>query len=458
MHRFAAVSLMVGLVLLSAAPVRAQNSDDKQELRKELIRKLDRRLRALRKEMIQEIDKRLGAKAPRRGPTARPTGDDVPRPFMGIALKPVSRGMRTLLGIPDGQGVMVDDVIPGSSADKAGLRRTDVIVGWNGRTIAGKDALVARIRGAKVGDVAKLTVIRRGRKLTVECPMLARGAAAAPGTARPGQKRPEGALDSFLDRALRSSRQPKGTQPKGTPKPGPGGMGMGNPEQMQKMMEQFFGGQGNGDMQKMMQQAMKQYQEMMKNPEQRKRMQEMMKRMFGQGAPGGGGEDMQKMLERMMNPGGQKNPGTQPKSPKDPKKSGDQKRINKMLDDLLGEGTKTPKKDTPKKPAPKRSGRAFLGVGLTPVAPVMRQQLKLKDGEGVLVENVVEGSPAAKAGLKRHDVLVRVGKTMVGDMAAIRATLGGRKPGDKLTLTVVRGGKRLELNVELGTYEPKGFK
>jgi serine protease Do len=69
----------------------------------------------------------------------------------------------------------------------------------------------------------------------------------------------------------------------------------------------------------------------------------------------------------------------------------------------------------------------------------------------VLVKNVVDDSPAAKAGLKRKDVIVKVdGEVM---QQSFKGIVQGSEPGDELTLTVVRDGEEIELKVELGRAE-----
>ena len=62
-----------------------------------------------------------------------------------------------------------------------------------------------------------------------------------------------------------------------------------------------------------------------------------------------------------------------------------------------------------KKPEPpkdvKKNQRAYLGVSLMPVTPVIRNQLGLSEGEGILVGGVKKDSPAAKSGIRKWDVI-----------------------------------------------------
>src|SRR6476646_5849553 len=74
--------------------------------------------------------------------------------------------------------------------------------------------------------------------------------------------------------------------------------------------------------------------------------------------------------------------------------------------------------------------RGFLGVTVAPA-----------DGErGVIIKDVTADSPAAKAGLKVGDRVVKVGDQDVKDAEAFVKTVSSRKPGDKLALTVQRDG------------------
>lgn len=92
---------------------------------------------------------------------------------------------------------------------------------------------------------------------------------------------------------------------------------------------------------------------------------------------------------------------------------------------------------------------AYLGVELGRVEPALATQLGLQDAAGALVNMVVDDSPAAKAGLKQHDIVVKVDDKTVQDPADLSARIGKHKKGDKVTLTVIRGGKPTEIEATL---------
>ena len=86
-------------------------------------------------------------------------------------------------------------------------------------------------------------------------------------------------------------------------------------------------------------------------------------------------------------------------------------------------------------------GDYWLGVGCCPAADALRSQLGLSESEGLVVENVVPDSPAAKAGIEKHDVLLAAGDKPLGKIGdlieAIDAT--EEKP---LAIELIRGGKK----------------
>ncbi|MCU0727637.1 MAG: PDZ domain-containing protein [Planctomycetes bacterium] len=86
-----------------------------------------------------------------------------------------------------------------------------------------------------------------------------------------------------------------------------------------------------------------------------------------------------------------------------------------------------------------------LGVWVGEMTEALRHHLKLGLNEGVLVEEVVPGSIAARMGLRRLDVIVRVNGRTVGAAEDIRAVLGGVEEGSTVKAEVIRQGAPLEL-------------
>jgi hypothetical protein len=70
--------------------------------------------------------------------------------------------------------------------------------------------------------------------------------------------------------------------------------------------------------------------------------------------------------------------------------------------------------------------------------------------DGVLLEAVMEGSAAERAGIKAGDILIQLGDAKITDLDAFQAALTSHKPGDKVKAVVRRGEKTVEAEVTLG--------
>jgi serine protease Do len=94
--------------------------------------------------------------------------------------------------------------------------------------------------------------------------------------------------------------------------------------------------------------------------------------------------------------------------------------------------------------------RGRLGVEAEDLTPQLASYFGVKQGKGVLVTEVEQGSPAAKAGLKAGDCIVRVDSTEVDSMSGLRDALRERSEGDQaVALTVVRNDHEEVLHATL---------
>jgi S1-C subfamily serine protease len=66
--------------------------------------------------------------------------------------------------------------------------------------------------------------------------------------------------------------------------------------------------------------------------------------------------------------------------------------------------------------------------------------MNLNVTQGAFLTDVVAGGAAEKAGLQRGDVVVRAGSKTVTRMNELLEVVGAKRPGDKLTVTVLRDG------------------
>jgi S1-C subfamily serine protease len=91
----------------------------------------------------------------------------------------------------------------------------------------------------------------------------------------------------------------------------------------------------------------------------------------------------------------------------------------------------------------------WLGVEGTDLDTDTANDLHLEGG--ALVGQVVNGSPASRAGMLTSDIIVAVDGTSVSGMEALLMVLRNKHPGDIVTLDVLRHGARTRLRVILGT-------
>lgn len=98
------------------------------------------------------------------------------------------------------------------------------------------------------------------------------------------------------------------------------------------------------------------------------------------------------------------------------------------------------------------TGAAYLGVGVDSLHPALVTHLPktLVDGQGVLVAQVALDSPAAKAGIKEHDILLTYQDQKLFSPEQLVKLVQADKPGRKVELQVVREGKLDSYTVTLG--------
>ncbi|MBX9933097.1 MAG: Do family serine endopeptidase [Methylobacterium sp.] len=94
--------------------------------------------------------------------------------------------------------------------------------------------------------------------------------------------------------------------------------------------------------------------------------------------------------------------------------------------------------------------RGYLGVQVQPVTRDIADGLGLDKAKGALVDHAEPGTPAAKAGLKSGDVIESVNGNPINDAKELSRKIAGLKPGAKVDLAYLRGGKSDTATVELG--------
>jgi S1-C subfamily serine protease len=93
---------------------------------------------------------------------------------------------------------------------------------------------------------------------------------------------------------------------------------------------------------------------------------------------------------------------------------------------------------------------AYLGIQNQTVTEQLQQQFGLSRSSGVLVGGTGPSTPAAAAGLKQGDIIVKVDGTDITNDADLYGILRAKKPGDTISITIDRGGKEQTVQVTLG--------
>jgi Do/DeqQ family serine protease len=93
--------------------------------------------------------------------------------------------------------------------------------------------------------------------------------------------------------------------------------------------------------------------------------------------------------------------------------------------------------------------RALLGVSIGDIDSNLAKEKKLKTLEGAYVNQVFDQSAAKNAGIKKGDIVNNINGIPVKSTAELQEQIGRYRPGDKITVTVVRGDSEEKLKVEL---------
>jgi Do/DeqQ family serine protease len=118
--------------------------------------------------------------------------------------------------------------------------------------------------------------------------------------------------------------------------------------------------------------------------------------------------------------------------------------VRKVVDDLIRYGE------------PKR---AYLGVEIREMTSELAEEIGQKNMKGVYIARTVEGGGAAEAGIKEGDIVTKVNGTDVNSLSQLLESVGQHRPGDQVTIQVLRSTKLYEFQVVLknqdGTTEVK---
>jgi S1-C subfamily serine protease len=94
-------------------------------------------------------------------------GGKVRRGMIGVTIQAVNADLAASLNLPSARGAIVSSVQAGGPAERAGVKRGDVIVAFNGQPVADSNNLRNLVASTNPGTKAALTVLRDGREQTL---------------------------------------------------------------------------------------------------------------------------------------------------------------------------------------------------------------------------------------------------------------------------------------------------
>jgi membrane-associated protease RseP (regulator of RpoE activity) len=404
------------LTLAAALLLPAQDADG---LKKKILEDVEKRLKAQDERLLRDLEKvieeelrRGGAKpAPVPGIPSAPRAEapKKARGYLGIRPADLTDDERKALGVKS--GFRVDDVVAGGPAEKAGLKKGDIVVAIDGRAVESSQEVPGLVQAAGAGSTLAIEYLRGKEKGTAKA-LLAPHPLDAPAAAPPAEQgKKEEDLREKMKKLLEKKEEAPAPQAKPPPaeprKPAPQdpapGEGFGFDE---NLFEQFRG--------VLEQFGMDPEQFFEKGKDGKYRFNRDFGRLFKD-------LDPEKLFRNLP-----KIPGFEDEAP-------------------------APQAKPARPPAPPEGPlpNVFLGIQVEEASDDLRAQFELEAGAGVCVVQIVPGSPAEKAGLKKNDLLIKMDGKALRGKAGLADALRAAKPGQETSFTVLRKAKELQVKVVL---------
>ena len=93
--------------------------------------------------------------------------------------------------------------------------------------------------------------------------------------------------------------------------------------------------------------------------------------------------------------------------------------------------------------------RGYLGISIQNIDPTMADALGLDQTQGILISNVIDGSPADGAGLKEGDVILELNGDPVQNIEIFSTRIASTSPGTDVDLTYLRNGEKKTIDITL---------
>lgn len=103
----------------------------------------------------------------------------------------------------------------------------------------------------------------------------------------------------------------------------------------------------------------------------------------------------------------------------------------------------------------KKEKVTWLGVAITEISDDLASQFQIPAGAGLRIRQVVEDSPANKAGIRNDDLIYLIDKQIIFNIAQFQSLIKGFKAGREVELTFFRKGKKQTVTAKLLSHETR---
>ncbi len=100
--------------------------------------------------------------------------------------------------------------------------------------------------------------------------------------------------------------------------------------------------------------------------------------------------------------------------------------------------------------------RAYLGVYIRNLNSDLADEINIDRSKGVYIDSIIPGTAAASANIQKKDVIIKVADKEINSASELQEEIGKRRPGDEITITLIRDGNKKTVDVTL--KEIKGTK